>query len=210
SLVAEGPTNHIAKQDLIQALCAFKGEILQTPPLYSAISMDGKRLYDYAREGLPLPRDIPTRKVQIHGLELLSFPDGTTPPDPSLQQYGFLSENSNTATEPSTPSFTMGFKPKRMKHHPDENPDHVPIPSTPEGLVFHIRVHCSSGTYIRTLIADIAAHLGTVGHMTDLLRVEQSGFKLGDEATLEMEECEDLEKVGRAIQAGNRVSQETS
>ncbi|KAF8920958.1 hypothetical protein BGZ58_004192, partial [Dissophora ornata] len=206
SLVAAGPTDHVTKTSLVQALNAFKGEISQTPPLYSALSMDGKRLYEYAREGLPLPRDIPSRKVQIYDLDLLSFPDGSTVPDPSLQQYGFSSDTATTLSP--TQSFSASFKPKRMTDTPETNPDHIPIPSTPEGLIFHIRVHCSSGTYIRTLIADIAAHLGTVGLMTDLLRVEQSGFKLGGDATLEMGECEDLENVDRAIQAGNRIAEE--
>ncbi|KAF9326029.1 hypothetical protein BG006_010516 [Podila minutissima] len=56
-----------------------------------------------------------------------------------------------------------------------------------------------------TLISDIAIRLGTVGHMTDLLRVEQSGYKLGGDATLEMGDCEDIDKVNSAIQAGNII-----
>ncbi|KAG0319461.1 hypothetical protein BGZ99_005101 [Dissophora globulifera] len=218
SLVASAPTDHITKDGLIQALNAFKGEILQTPPLYSALSMDGKRLYDYAREGLPLPRDIPSRKVHIYEIELLSFPDSSTVPDPRLRQYGFSTNNTSNNTDTDSvasattlPTSSTGFIPKRMIDTSETNPDHVLIPTSPVGLIFHMRVHCSSGTYIRTLIADIAARLGTVGLMTDLLRVEQSGFKLGDkEATLEMSECVDIERVDRAIQAGNRILTRTS
>lgn len=40
---------------------------------YSALKMDGKPLYEYARSGTPLPRPIPTRKVTVHSLELLRF-----------------------------------------------------------------------------------------------------------------------------------------
>ncbi|KAF9112326.1 hypothetical protein BGX27_003535 [Mortierella sp. AM989] len=207
SLVAEGPTDHVTRDSLIQALYAFKGEITQTPPLYSALSMDGKRLYDYAREGIALPRDIPTRKVQIHELELLSFSDDSIIPDPVLEQYGFRSSNYVTiaTTSPKILNFNTVFQPKPLTDSSVMSPDHVPIPTMPRGLFFHIRVHCSSGTYIRTLIADIAARLGTVGHMTDLLRIEQSGFKLGGEATLEMSDCEDVDKIDQAIQAGNRI-----
>ncbi|KAF9994741.1 hypothetical protein BGZ65_009632, partial [Modicella reniformis] len=209
SFVAERKTDHITKDSLIGALNTFKGEITQTPPLYSALSMDGKRLYEYAREGLPLPREIPSRKVQIYDQELLSYPDGNTIPDPCLRHYGFrIRDDGTTLLGPSsTPTliFSTGFRSKRKTDTSKTNPNHVPIPSTPQGLVFHSRIHCSSGTYVRALIADIATHLGTVGHMTDLLRSEQSVFKLGGEATLEMNECEDLEKVNRAIQAGNRL-----
>ncbi|KAF9996694.1 hypothetical protein BGZ79_009588 [Entomortierella chlamydospora] len=208
SLVAEGPTDHVTRATLMQTLNAFKGEIKQTPPLYSALNMDGKRLYDYAREGLALPREIPSRKVQIHELELLSFPDDSIPPDPILEQYKFRGNSDTTITTTSpVQNFKTGFQPKRLTNSSVMDPSHVPIPTVPRGLVFHIRVHCSSGTYIRTLIADIAAHLGTVGHMTDLLRVEQSGFKLGGLATLEMEECEDVDRVDQAIQAGNRIQE---
>ncbi|KAF9184796.1 hypothetical protein BGZ51_002696 [Haplosporangium sp. Z 767] len=213
SLVEQKPTDHVTKDSLMQALNVFKGEISQTPPLYSALSMDGKRLYDYAREGRPLPRDIPSRKVQIYALDLLSFPDSNTVPDPSLHQHGFLNGNVRSAelSTPATPGpiqqfeLPNGFRIKPFVHDPNSRHGFVPIPSTPKGLFFHIRIHCSSGTYIRTLIADIASHLGTVGHMTDLLRVEQSGFKLGDAATLEFSQCEDLELVDDAIQAGNKI-----
>ncbi|KAF9175208.1 hypothetical protein BGX20_007516 [Mortierella sp. AD010] len=175
-----------------------------------ALNMDGKRLYDYAREGLALPREIPSRKVQIHELELLSFPEGISP-DPTLEQYKFRGNSDTTITTTTSPvqNFKTGFQPKRLTNSSVMDPRHVPIPTVPRGLIFHIRVHCSSGTYIRTLIADIAAHLGTVGHMTDLLRVEQSGFKLSGLATLKMEECEDVDRVDQAIQAGNRIQEST-
>ncbi|KAF9103615.1 hypothetical protein BGX29_003133 [Mortierella sp. GBA35] len=234
SLVDQKPTDHVTKERLLDALQAFKGEISQTPPLYSALNMDGKRLYDYAREGIPLPREIPSRKVQIYGLDLFSYPDNITVPDPSLQSFGFqidtvtpdsmkdtiqsthASDDLKTTTTTTTAEDGENddeeeskFRPKEISDPTLTDPNHIPVPSKSHGgLYFHIRVHCSSGTYIRTLIADIAAHLGTVGLMTDLLRVEQSGYRLGGEATLEMTECEDLERVEEAIQAGNRIWEE--
>ncbi|KAF8951507.1 hypothetical protein BGZ52_011374 [Haplosporangium bisporale] len=150
--------------------------------------------------GIPLPREIPTRKVSIFALDLCSYANET--PDPTLKQLGFKVDGHDN-TSGSTYEFKSGFVPKSVGD-PDLDPKHVPVP-TQGGLLFHIRVHCSSGTYIRTLISDIATRLGTVGHMTDLLRVEQSGYKLGGEATLEMSDCEDLHKVNSAIQAGNRI-----
>ncbi|NLT58243.1 MAG: tRNA pseudouridine(55) synthase TruB [Clostridiales bacterium] len=52
-----------------QALAAFRGEILQVPPMYSALSVDGERLYKLARRGEQVERA--ARPVTIHRLELL-------------------------------------------------------------------------------------------------------------------------------------------
>ncbi|MDE3022398.1 MAG: tRNA pseudouridine(55) synthase TruB [Pseudomonadota bacterium] len=49
----------------------FRGEIEQVPPMYSALKVKGKPLYDYARKGLVVERS--ARKVKIHGIELMSF-----------------------------------------------------------------------------------------------------------------------------------------
>lgn len=49
----------------------FKGEILQTPPMYSAISKNGQRLYDLARQGIEVERE--KRKITIYSLEILEF-----------------------------------------------------------------------------------------------------------------------------------------
>ncbi|MGM8214515.1 tRNA pseudouridine(55) synthase TruB [Bacillaceae bacterium W0354] len=53
-----------------KAIQSFIGEIEQTPPMYSAIRVKGKRLYEYAREGLSVER--PTRKVNIYSIDLLT------------------------------------------------------------------------------------------------------------------------------------------
>lgn len=55
------------------ALDAFRGRFHQMPPLYSALKMDGKPLYEYAREGRPIPREIATREVEVSELELLEW-----------------------------------------------------------------------------------------------------------------------------------------
>ncbi len=61
----------VEKSELEKALCAFRGEILQKPPIYSALKRNGKKLYEYAREGKSV--EIEPRKVIIENLELLSF-----------------------------------------------------------------------------------------------------------------------------------------
>ena len=56
----------------IEAICkAFVGEILQTPPMYSAVKIKGQRLYKMARRGETIDR--PARKVVIKKIELLKF-----------------------------------------------------------------------------------------------------------------------------------------
>lgn len=59
------------REALLEVLPAFRGEIEQVPPMYSALKRDGKPLYEYARQGIELER--PPRKVTIHQLELLEF-----------------------------------------------------------------------------------------------------------------------------------------
>ncbi|QDQ87194.1 tRNA pseudouridine(55) synthase TruB [Alcaligenaceae bacterium SJ-26] len=60
----------VEREALEQAIIAFRGEIQQIPPMYSALKRDGVPLYKYAREGIELER--PPRTVTIHRLDLLS------------------------------------------------------------------------------------------------------------------------------------------
>ena len=118
----------VSRERLAEALCHFTGEINQVPPMYSAVSVGGKRLYDLARQGLEVER--PARKVMISSLHLLQY-------DPESRQ-GILA------------------------------------------------LSCSKGTYVRTLIQDIAQSLGCVGGiMTQLRRSFACGFSLADALTLE-------------------------
>lgn len=105
-----------------EALKEFVGEIEQIPPMYSAVQVDGKRLYDLAREGKEVERQ--SRKVTVYYAKLLSF-----------------DEQSQTGS---------------------------------------IRVKCSKGTYIRTIIDDLGKALGCGGIMTSLERVCACGYSIED------------------------------
>ncbi|MDR2531759.1 MAG: tRNA pseudouridine(55) synthase TruB [Oscillospiraceae bacterium] len=96
------------------------GEIEQIPPMYSAVQVNGKRLYELARKGEEVERK--PKKVTIHSL--------------------------------------------KVEHYADN-----------EGLM---RVSCSKGTYIRTLIHDIGQELGTGAVMTSLIRTKSGVFTLDD------------------------------
>lgn len=70
--------DHVTEDMVRGALDSFRGKIQQTPPLFSALKMEGKPLYEYAREGKPIPREIPTREVEVTELELVEwYPPGS-------------------------------------------------------------------------------------------------------------------------------------
>ena len=135
--VTERKPSHVTEEEIKIALGSFRGEIEQLPPMYSAVSVDGKRLYQYAREGKEVERK--ARKVTVYELELLSF-----------------DESSQSGT---------------------------------------LAVYCGGGTYIRSLIDDIARSLGTVGVMTDLVRTEACGYRLGD--------CMTIDQLRQRVEAGD-------
>ena len=107
------------------AVLKMRGKYEQEVPIYSAVRVNGKKLYDYAREGMCV--DLPKREVEVFDIKLL-------PP--------IVRENNK--------------------------------------IVFSIECNVSKGTYIRSLVRDIAANLGTVGIMSKLRRVKQGNFKIED------------------------------
>ena len=115
---------------VLEALHHFRGEILQVPPMYSAIKVDGKRLMELARAGKTVERE--ARPITIHALTAVKINDTD----------------------------------------------------------YSLDVRCSKGTYIRTLCADIGAHLGCGGVMAALERVEAAGFPL--ERTLTLSQLEEM------------------
>jgi len=66
---------HITREKVEEALGRFRGKTMQTPPVFSALRIDGKRLYEYAREGKELPRDIERRPVDVSELEVVEWWD---------------------------------------------------------------------------------------------------------------------------------------
>jgi tRNA pseudouridine55 synthase len=108
-----------------QALGQFIGEIQQTPPIYSAIKINGQRAYKLARKGETI--EMPIRTVTIFSLELIDYV------------------------------------------YPDVK----------------IRVHVSSGTYIRTLAEDLGKVLGTGAYCAELRRTKIADFSIDDSVQLD-------------------------
>lgn len=114
-----------SKDELIAAANRFLGEISQIPPMYSAIKINGKKLYELARRGEIVERR--PRKVTISKLELVG----------------------------------------------EDKCDYI------------LDIHCSKGTYIRTLCSDIGDKLGCGGCMSSLRRVKAGAFSIAQAHTME-------------------------
>lgn len=71
TVVQERDPSGIDGEKLSAVLDGFRGEIMQIPPMYSAVSVGGKRLYDLARQGIEVERE--ARPVTIYRLELAEF-----------------------------------------------------------------------------------------------------------------------------------------
>jgi len=65
------PTAHITEEDILAAASGFVGEILQKPPVFSALKKDGKRMYELARKGEDV--EMPSRPVHIGEFEITAI-----------------------------------------------------------------------------------------------------------------------------------------
>ncbi|KAH7318559.1 pseudouridine synthase [Stachybotrys elegans] len=72
-LINKRPYDHITREMVEKELESFKGKQIQIPPLYSALKMNGKPLYEYAREGKPIPREIEGRTVEVQEIKLVEW-----------------------------------------------------------------------------------------------------------------------------------------
>jgi len=72
--VAVADASNVTEADALRALEGFRGAVIQTPPMVSAVKVGGERLYKLARKGITADR--PPRRVEIYDLRLLSFEPG--------------------------------------------------------------------------------------------------------------------------------------
>lgn len=126
--------------DIYEKVKLFLGETEQIPPMYSAVSIGGKRLYELAREGKEIERR--PRKIRVDKIEVLNF-----------------DENSQTGS---------------------------------------LKIYCSKGTYIRTIIHDLGEALGAGGVLTSLERTSSSGYDISQSHTLD--EIQTLVDNGKSVE----------
>lgn len=131
----------VTKDKIVDVLNNMVGFYEQEVPIYSAVKINGKKLYEYARDGIEV--ELPKRRVCIKKLELIS---------------DIVYEN--------------------------------------DTINFEIRCLVSKGTYIRSLIRDIANNLNTVGVMSSLCRTKQGNFKIEDTYTLEQIKTSEYKLIG--------------
>lgn len=74
-VVKRYPDMHVTREEILQKLPLLTGEIQQIPPMYSAVSVNGQRLYELARKGIVIDR--PARTVQVYRLELTKWDEAT-------------------------------------------------------------------------------------------------------------------------------------
>ncbi|MCJ1461918.1 hypothetical protein MMC07_000517 [Pseudocyphellaria aurata] len=75
-VLSKAPYGHVTEDAVGKALSCFRGTIMQRPPLYSALRIQGKRLYEYAREGKEVPVEIQERQVEVKKVEIIEWLKG--------------------------------------------------------------------------------------------------------------------------------------
>jgi len=163
--VRVAPWSHVTPDQVKTALNQFSGEIDQTPPIFSALKMDGMPLYDYARKGIPLPRPIAPRKVTVHSLEMVGWLGKNHRfrwPEKSLTKSEKIAmENALKAVEDV---------------NLEDDPGALKTDDIPSAFVLEMTV--SGGTYVRSLVNDLARAVGSAGHVVTLTRMRQGRFAL--------------------------------
>jgi len=186
---AEYPTDGVNEEALRKVLTDFIGDQDQVAPLFSAKSVDGKRVYEIARklyrEGKPVDSDIlKASRITIYDLQLLSFtsPQGrgvvenVTPTPTNFDLSGTESvscvKNEGSRCDNSDHTATQGNRPNERIHVAD-----ISGYSLPQA---EILVDCSKGTYIRALARDLGEALGSGAFLHSLRRTRIGSFNVAD------------------------------
>ncbi len=73
NIISQSDYSHITKEKIIDACRSFVGKISQIPPMYSALKVNGKKLYELARKGVTIERK--PREITIYSIDLIDFHD---------------------------------------------------------------------------------------------------------------------------------------
>ncbi|KZV88414.1 pseudouridine synthase [Exidia glandulosa HHB12029] len=184
SIVRTAPWKHVTRASLETALDRFRGEIIQVPPLFSALKMDGKPLYEYARKGLPLPRPIEGRRVTIHSLTLESW----LPQDDPQHSWRFpekrLTEDERAKVRQAFAGAKVVAPVVEGEEKKEEVIGEVEEPAAEEdvdegpGPAFVLRMTVGGGTYVRSIAHDLARAVGSAAHVVTLTRTRQGAYHL--------------------------------
>lgn len=204
-ILTRKPYDHVTPEKISDLLPKFTGTLSQIPPLYSAVRIDGKRLFEYARGNLPLPRPIEPRKVTIHELRLVGWleagkhafkePDREVPPEDKalvgrvLDMAGRKEGQTDTVKEEQDDGnahkeqdIDASASAPTWKKLPTSNDAAATVPESetkaqeggdagPPAFVLEMTV--SSGTYVRSIVHDLAIAAGSAAHVQTLTRTRQ-------------------------------------
>ena len=152
------PWHHVTDADLVAAAAALTGNIDQVPPMYSAVSVGGERLYLAARRGEAVERA--ARRVTVSAFDVERV---------EVDAAAESTEDKVVEEEAQVAEGQAGG---------DDDANTQPGPHGGRDVSF--RVVCSKGTYIRTLAADLGAALGSVAHLTSLRRTRVGAARVED------------------------------
>lgn len=211
-VVKRKPYEHVTRESVEGVLEKFRGRLMQRPPVFSALRVKGKRLYEYAREGKEVPVEIQKREVEVDALEVVEWIDGGKHKYHwPTQEVGNSEDASGDAkrlksspvpddldTEPNTAlgngDDQEAVEDPSIMSHPEaeaaeattEPSDTSPCPSP----AVRLKMTVTSGFYVRSLAHDLGLAVGSAGLMASLVRTRQGDFELGKNVL----EYEDLEK----------------
>lgn len=167
----------------------FTGNIEQVPNTFSAIKINGQRAYDLAREGKDV--ELKARPVTVSEFSVLDVRAGVmtgrNAGEPLLEKdvtsFPFDSVAAPDQSLCSAPNSLSIFSDRPGESGPSDTAN----PGASTGLIpvldVHVRISCSSGTYIRALARDLGMMLGVGGYLTRLRRTRVGRFALPDDAS---------------------------
>ncbi len=157
------PYDHITPELIAHTLSRFTGDILQVPPMFSAVKIDGQRAYEYARTDDPTAT-IQPKPVTVYTFEVTAFRNGS---------------KSNGGSQQTTP---ITETPER---HLYNNPlGHVPT-HLPQ---LDFRIVCGKGTYIRSLARDLGLAVGSGAFLSELRRESVGEYTVDNALSLDQVE----------------------
>ncbi|KAH7371288.1 pseudouridine synthase [Pyrenochaeta sp. MPI-SDFR-AT-0127] len=110
-VVSKAAYEHVTRELVEEKLAQFRGSILQKPSIFSALKVDGKKMYEYAREGKNIP-EVAARPVEVLELELVEWLE------PGSHEYSWPKEEMDS-TEMQGAEKLLGIRKEDAKIHAD-------------------------------------------------------------------------------------------
>ncbi|KAJ1884853.1 pseudouridine synthase pus4, partial [Coemansia sp. S17] len=173
-----------------EAIPQFIGEIMQRPPIYSAIKLDGKRLYEYARGGENIPTEIKPRSVTVSDVKLLYYENQAAGEKIGRQVM--------LPTDYADYYATGRYEWQNLAGTPVVGQPLLPFANQPTAPKFQLLINSGGGVYVRSLIHDLGQAVGSAATMVSLVRTSQGPLRL-DRDTIEPQDLVYMDRVVEAI-----------